>query len=492
MRCRTCNYALWNLKTRQCPECGAAFKPSEFEFTPGSVRFHCPYCAKAYYGTDDRGHLVPRAFNCVGCGRAIDMDDMSLSPAQGLVEEQTIPLELPWATRARTGTIKAFFKTCWWAMARPTDLGRSIPQVGGIGSAYWFMLIVQLLTWGLLIGSYMLVFALPMLFVASSGASGRAAGTMVSVGGVTLLVIVGVILLLLVPVWAVVAHLILRGTGDTRGTMGVTFSSLCYSSGANAPTGIPFVGYLVGPVWWLVSATLTVKESQRVKGGRAALAVLPFPILGVVLVVGGYIAIVAFAVSAASRAATIAASSAQISIQSASSAANARQTAVTIIGQSANNPAGALPDPIDLVTKGLVAPQSLMWKGGGTTPEAWTLSGIRLVDLPFSTDDELRALRSRLTLLPASSAGESRLGDMVFTYRSGEPLPTDPGAWLLIMWPDPKFNPVEDPNWEIWVACADAKTYQLTPAAFDAALEAQNELRKHAGLKPLRHPREVH
>jgi hypothetical protein len=59
MRCRTCEYALWNLRWRECPECGTPFRPSEFDFAPMSVRFCRPSCGQEYYGTGPRGHLSP-------------------------------------------------------------------------------------------------------------------------------------------------------------------------------------------------------------------------------------------------------------------------------------------------------------------------------------------------------------------------------------------------------------------------------------------------
>ena len=84
MRCRTCDYPLWNLKTRQCPECGSQFSPVEYDFRPNTVRFCCPHCEQAYYGTDSRGHLEPRSFACVTCGEHLSMREMVLLPAEGL------------------------------------------------------------------------------------------------------------------------------------------------------------------------------------------------------------------------------------------------------------------------------------------------------------------------------------------------------------------------------------------------------------------------
>ena len=69
MRCKTCDYQLWNLRSRQCPECGTAFRVSDYDFVPNSVQFCCPHCNQIYYGTSARGQLVPPAFTCVSCNK---------------------------------------------------------------------------------------------------------------------------------------------------------------------------------------------------------------------------------------------------------------------------------------------------------------------------------------------------------------------------------------------------------------------------------------
>lgn len=82
MRCTTCNHPLWDTPAGPCPGCGEPFKPSDFTFTPESVRFHCPSCGQEYYGTDARGHLVPVSFTCVSCSGPVRMDEMILTPAE--------------------------------------------------------------------------------------------------------------------------------------------------------------------------------------------------------------------------------------------------------------------------------------------------------------------------------------------------------------------------------------------------------------------------
>src|SRR5437870_10981399 len=108
MHCKTCDYPLWNLKARQCPECGTPFLPSQFNFVINSVRFCCPHCDQTYYGTGERGHLVPSSFVCVNCARPIAMDEMVLRPAEGVSEQQTQTDRMPWLERAQRGWIKAW------------------------------------------------------------------------------------------------------------------------------------------------------------------------------------------------------------------------------------------------------------------------------------------------------------------------------------------------------------------------------------------------
>ena len=121
MRCKNCDYALWNLKARQCPECGTPFRPSDYQFVPNSVRFCCPQCNQAYYGTRSNGHLEPAQFDCVSCGAPVHLDSMVLLPAEGVTEERTQADRMPWLEREKR-PIKAWFATVGQALITPPRL----------------------------------------------------------------------------------------------------------------------------------------------------------------------------------------------------------------------------------------------------------------------------------------------------------------------------------------------------------------------------------
>ena len=133
MWCKRCDYALWNLPSRVCPECGEPFKPSEFEFVPNTVEFCCPHCEQPYYGaTPKTGHLEPREFICVQCGRRVHMDEMMMRPAPGVKERDTKPIRMPWRERKEIGFWRGWIRTVGLALIHPRRLmlGSSIDPAG--------------------------------------------------------------------------------------------------------------------------------------------------------------------------------------------------------------------------------------------------------------------------------------------------------------------------------------------------------------------------
>jgi len=174
MRCRTCDYPLWNLKTRACPECGATFSPAQFEFVPGAVKFCCPHCDQPYYGTTETGHLFPSQFACVNCDRPVDMDEMVLRPEGDLDDVDTRPGRMPWLERKERGRFAGWIGTVGMSLVRPLALMRGLPPNASTWQAWWFATITATVTTAIMMLPLFVLMALPML--AMAGGPARALG----------------------------------------------------------------------------------------------------------------------------------------------------------------------------------------------------------------------------------------------------------------------------------------------------------------------------
>ena len=304
MHCNVCNYRLWNLKIRQCPECGTSFRPRDYEFVVNSVQFCCPHCDQDYYGVGQKGHLVPDEFACVRCGRQVDMDQMVLRPTVNIKEEQTQVDQNPWLKRQQQGRVRSWFATLGRSMVAPTRLIAATPEASSVGHAIRFMLTTSLLTY---LGT-----ALPIMVlftVMSGGLATMIPGTsQVTLGTVWRVVWVATITVLVALVvnlalflfWGLATHGILRLGGRPAGGLGRTFHALSYSCGPLVVLAVPCLGlYLLwfgGIIWWMVGGILMVKEGQQVHPGRATMAVLCFPLTLAALLIAAWIGMILIAI----------------------------------------------------------------------------------------------------------------------------------------------------------------------------------------------------
>lgn len=287
MRCKKCEYPLWNLPPGACPECGNEFRPGAFEFKVGEVRFCCPHCDQAYYGDTTHGHLDPSSFDCVGCGRSIEQDECIVRPLEG---QDAIDTTLaPWFDSTH-GLFKRTVFTAGWAMVRPGDLARGIPRDSSPNAGIVFLLLVNILA--LVVGFLPIIFvvmAVPLwtqgLNAVNAPGIGMATGVVSIFGGFTFATSVVSVLLI-----ALVGHGILRLTGPVDGGLGRTVTLACFGSGPVLIVAIPclgpYCGSQVSGVWAIVSTILLLAAGQRVGGGRATLAVLTVPVLAILAFIG--------------------------------------------------------------------------------------------------------------------------------------------------------------------------------------------------------------
>jgi hypothetical protein len=486
MHCRTCDYPLWNLKTRTCPECGTAFRPGEFEFAPNAVRFCCPQCDTAYYGTTPQGHLHPPQFTCVGCQRQVSMDEMVLRPVEGLDEHGATPHRVPWLHRRSLGGLRGWWKTITMAMTSPQSLMRGLPLDSSVGQSWWFAIVTNLIV---IAGTLIPLWGCIGVMIAAAPRSGGGAPSILFAIGVQMVIVV-LFWIVGLAIWGGITHAALRLTGDTRHTVGRTYQALCYSSGANIVSAIPCIGGNIGPIWWIISAILCVKEAQRVSGGRATFAVLVGPLCFIALAVAAYLGLVFWAINNAGTTGRFNMAARQSDIQAVTSA-------LGIYAATQNNeyPAHAAQ---------LVNASAL---GGFQLISGQTLTSTSDITVGAQTLDQFMLLPTNRQRLAAQDAADAlpadvvahRLGDYVFTYHGISPGSGDPNLWIVIASPDPVANPQLDPQVNsgarsfgmIFVGQNDGSVRAIQASRFASELAAQNQVRAASGLAPLPDPAHV-
>ena len=278
MRCRTCEYPLWNLEARQCPECGTPFAPSQYRFALNSVRFCCPGCRTAYYGQSDEGHLVPAEFDCVKCSRHLRMDEMILLPGEGVAEDSTKGDSMPWLERREgRGRLKAWFAMFSRVFSNPASLIALVPGDRPASESLLFGLSV-LVPCFLVNGAVFAVSGLTSVLVGSnlSGVTGDLLSLLMNVLMLALLVLLGVL------VQACAAHLTIFLTGGTTQPFRRTVECLCYASPTAFFAAFPCLGFLLAPImltWWYVSSAQMLGQVHKASMKRAATGVLIIPVV---------------------------------------------------------------------------------------------------------------------------------------------------------------------------------------------------------------------
>lgn len=485
MRCKTCDYRLWNLESRQCPECGTAFVPSQFEFVPNTVQFCCPHCQQPYYGTGPKGHLVPSTFACVKCGESIGMDRMVLRPTEGVVEEQTAVAHLPWLERRRRGRVRALLATAWMAMIGPTRVVAMLPDDREAKQAWWFAFLVNGL--GVTLG-LSIFFVFPLVFVV--GVGGRRGGASAALGILLALVIMLVCILVgtLVSIllWSLVTHGILRLTGGTDRKLRSTAQILCYSTGPNIMIAVPCLGLylsMVSWIWCAVSAIFMVKETHKVGGGRAALAVLTFPVASSVTVFVLYGWLMFRVVTMAGAVPTTAAVTRMVAGET-QAVVDAVRSFAAANGRYPNH-------AIELALLGDLGAGEFVLSSSDTYQEDVPVGPGSLMDFEFAgRSARQEAARAAEAALPDGVIAH-RLGDFVFTFHGMRPASADPGLWIVIVSPDPSANAtVPFDRWMV-VGRADGTIERFSVDVFGAARNRQNALRAQYSLPPLPSPRTI-
>lgn len=449
MKCPGCDYELWNLKAGPCPECGRPFKPSEFDLLPNAVKFCCPHCSQAYYGTSEHGMLEPSSFDCVSCGRHVTIDDMLLLPADALGTRVPTQSRNPWLDSNRK---IRWFSTIGAGIGQPGRLLEATPAFGSSSRATSFALLNFVAA-----GLFGIAMALLMSF--SGGGS----------GAVVFLTIAGALIigpLVYMGFWTLVTHAILKLCGQpTPDGIGRTYQAIAFTSGSWLFTLLPCLGPPVGFVAWSACAPAAVRGAHGCKIWAAIVATLVPPVLVSLSVVGLYIAMIfGVAYSAQSSSGWVSGPQLQTDVQI---LANELRTTITVGDPPLH---GA-----SLLGQNSLVPHTVFDDGNNIDVPIGTSSASALEAM--SEFDRTSELASITAGWPADVTAH-KIGRLIFVHH-GVPASGDPRLWLLIE------IPVTPGDTTIDVASLNGSAVFTAGPAAQWNFAQQNTMRAAAGLPPL-------
>ncbi len=297
---------------------------------------------------------------------------------------------------------------------------------------------------------------------------------------------------MLVVLWGLSTHGLLRVTGGAQHTIGRTFEAILYSSGVTFPMAVPFFGVYCGStfvmIWWMVSAVLMIVYGQKAHGGRATFATLAFPGTLFILIVAGYMGLASYTVT---RMQTMGPG------MSWSTGFSATRTLTTDVMDYARINNGSGPPHVILLLQSDAEPNGRairMWNTSAddfveastsTYTEDIAVDGATLDEFEILTSAERRtAVANVLDAMPENVVAY-RFGDYVFTYHGADLSTPDNLLWIVVMLPDPDVNDPLIPWQTIEVGLADqsVQTFQVTDLAMQT--RTQNVYRTSIRLPPL-------
>lgn len=480
MRCRQCDYSLWTIQGRTCPECGAPFKPSDYQFQRGSVAFRCPHCSQDYYGTSPEGHLEPRAFDCVRCGKHISMDEMVLEPAEGMgtADDRTTALRNPWLDRAAIGRVRAWFQSVGKVLGDPNGFAGSLRPGAPNADAWKFF--------GVCLGVQVIlsmICAAPGAIIFLTGGMGAAPPmpkSLIVWSFVWPAVEPIIYHVAIVFLGAAVMHLLLLMLRTASYPFSRTLQLALYAEGGvTVLAAIPCVN-IIARLWWAVIVAFLLGRGQRCHPGIGAVAAVPIIILAFVLsIVMGVAPMMGVLGPAGVMRTWTMSSTTSSTVGGTNPASGFGANLATAAADGAATPLDALADG-DITGEGLmhvVAPEG---SGAG-------IGGLAFGEVLVGAGSELvRAEAARMAARLPPSPAPFRVGQAIFCYR-GVPASATQIAGGVVTSPWLAISISRDPAGSVTTyAAGGERTFPRSQLASELVLE--NARRATVGLPAIPDP----
>lgn len=188
----------------------------------------------------------------------------------------------PWEHLDRHGFFHGLWATIKGAVFRPTQFFRAMPVTGGMAKPLGFYILLSMLSatvqtfWNaLLFDTLNQYFQFPPEI--ASHIEFNLGRDLLTVG-----VLTPAFSILYIFIFSGIMHLALRTLRSGEGGFEGTLRAMAYTNAVAVFSLVPFLGPLVGVLWWMVIYLIALKEAHRASYGRVLLA-MHLPLVVVIL-----------------------------------------------------------------------------------------------------------------------------------------------------------------------------------------------------------------
>ncbi|MBW2206167.1 MAG: zinc-ribbon domain-containing protein [Deltaproteobacteria bacterium] len=247
-----------------CPHCNF-FKELPEDKVPAGVKWaRCPQCGKRF--------ALPTR------GPASDPDRSVILKAPETIKARGT---CAWENRAQSGSWKAIYETVKGVLFSPTDLFGKMTFQGGAKDPLMFGILLGSL--GAMFGSFWFILMLWGRIL--SLAEGRIDPFTMGVGFILLMVFLPLYITIKIFITSGIMHLLLIITGAGKHRFEATLRVISYSQATQIWEVVPFVGGIVGNLWFLVVQIIGLREIHETSYWRIFVALLiPFVFILILLV----------------------------------------------------------------------------------------------------------------------------------------------------------------------------------------------------------------
>lgn len=241
-----------------------------------TIKITCPHCDFSKIVPREKVPMGVRWATCPRCHQRFEFvlsqppEDLSHKKSEERDEGESGRKVSPWENRSEFGLWQGIYRTSKWALFSPKRFFSHLACTGGMKEPLAFGMLLGSV--GSMLGFFWQFLILPDSFLQSGDiAFGEIGANLVFLG---ILVIIPLLVLMSMVLTSGICHLLLLMVRGGKNGFEATFRVISFTMASQILGVIPVVGGFVALIWWLITQIIGLKEIHETSYGRLFIAFL--------------------------------------------------------------------------------------------------------------------------------------------------------------------------------------------------------------------------